>query len=107
MIPSFCKETLEMLPFSLVCCDYFSYSYLKEQICKNFELFADINKATEEIGTLHRIDVSQVRTELLDEWLQPENFIANVSGNDFMMGLGDGDCFNDKLSNVEYENFQR
>lgn len=70
-------------------------------------MITDINKAAEEIGTLHKIDISQVRMELLDEWLQPENFIANVSGNEFLMGLHDSDCFTDKLNNIEYENFQR
>ncbi|XP_065204006.1 kinetochore-associated protein 1 [Planococcus citri] len=74
----------------------------------NVIMFPDINKAAEEISQMHKIDVMKVRMELLEEWLQPENFIANVSCDETMIKQHQGDSVVEaKFSDVEYQNFQR
>lgn len=64
----------------------------------------DINKAAEEISKLHRIDLSKIKLELLEEWLLPENFIGNVSHSESPHRL-DGDNLRDEFSTTDRENF--
>lgn len=45
--------------------------------------------------------------DLLEEWLQPENFVVNVSYNDSIVKFEENSKFPEQFSNAEYENFQR
>lgn len=57
---------------------------------------------------MHKIDVMKLRMELLEEWLQPENFIANVSCDETIIRQHNSDGITEtKFSDVEYQNFQR
>lgn len=49
----------------------------------------------------------KIRMELLEEWLQPENFIGNVFINESIVKQNNDDSLTEQLSNTEYENFQK
>lgn len=104
----FCKKIPEMWSCFLVSFQE-SFAQIWQQIFSNFFVFfKDINKAAEEISTLHKLDVMKIRMELLEEWLQPENFIADVSCDETMIKQHQVDgVIEARFSDVEYQNFQR